>query len=236
MHANYSRVFAATSLWTAFFLGVVAAACTLGRIDPSATDYHSLYVAPWCNAYCAMVGLFTCCLCAFLAAVFLLGETSDLQLQAFFRRRVLGSALGAVGCGGLVLLLAQPHAQARAAQFFTNHGSQLAFASASLLWLPLYAAVRGRPAIVASRLLAAAQVGLVLVGWFAVQFPVVIAQAAGPDQQLTVFNTAAPPATQRAMLLALGVGCWLIFPSLAYLLKVFKWDTLPKAPPPGAAA
>lgn len=70
-----------------------------------------------------------------------------------------------------------------------------------------------------ARVLAAAQVGLILLGWFRVQFPVILTTATGP---VTLYNAAAPEATLRVLFYALLAGAALIFPALIYLLWVFK--------------
>jgi cytochrome d ubiquinol oxidase subunit II len=67
-----------------------------------------------------------------------------------------------------------------------------------------------------ARVAAAAQVGLIVAGWAASQYPYLVV----PD--LTLQGTAASVATQRALLVALAVGAALILPSLFFLLRVFQ--------------
>jgi cytochrome d ubiquinol oxidase subunit II len=67
-----------------------------------------------------------------------------------------------------------------------------------------------------ARVAAAAQVGLIVAGWAASQYPFLVV----PD--LTLQGAAAPEATQRALLVALAVGGALILPSLVFLLRVFQ--------------
>ena len=67
-----------------------------------------------------------------------------------------------------------------------------------------------------ARLLAAAQVALVVLGWGASQYPFVVV----PD--LTLAAASAPRATQTLLLATLGAGALVLFPSLRLLFRVFK--------------
>jgi cytochrome d ubiquinol oxidase subunit II len=64
------------------------------------------------------------------------------------------------------------------------------------------------------------QVTAVVVGWFAIQYPIMINIKNGAH--LTFFNTAAPEATLYHLLIALLVGLLLIIPGFVYLFRVFK--------------
>jgi len=67
-----------------------------------------------------------------------------------------------------------------------------------------------------ARLLAVAEAVLILWGWALAQYPFLVA----PD--LTVDSAAAPPAVLAALLAAVLAGAVVLFPSLAYLYRVFK--------------
>jgi cytochrome d ubiquinol oxidase subunit II len=62
-------------------------------------------------------------------------------------------------------------------------------------------------------------VALVLVGWFRLQFPVIINSRTDP---LTIYTSAAPETTLRYLLYALIGGSLVVFPALFYLLRTFK--------------
>ena len=89
---------------------------------------------------------------------------------------------------------------------------------ATVILAPLWFAVR-RDRVQMARGLAAAQVALILIGWFRLQYPVIVNASTAP---LTIYNAAAPEATLRYLLYALIAGALIIFPALAYLLKIFK--------------
>ena len=91
---------------------------------------------------------------------------------------------------------------------------------ATVILIPLWMAVR-RNAVQAARAFVAAQVALVLIGWFRLHFPMIISSKLDP---LTIYNAAAPDPTLRYLLYALIGGSVIIFPALAYLLIVFKFS------------
>jgi cytochrome bd ubiquinol oxidase subunit II len=59
-------------------------------------------------------------------------------------------------------------------------------------------------------------VSIILIGWGLAQFPHLVA----PD--VTIQNAAAPEPTLKLLLLALGAGVVVLFPSLLYLFQIFK--------------
>ena len=93
MHANEAAAGIAphcrgclSSLWTAFWLGIIAASLNRGTIDPTAREIWTAYFAPWWGAYPVTVGLFVVCIYAFLASIYLVGETDEPELQRRFIR------------------------------------------------------------------------------------------------------------------------------------------------------
>lgn len=73
----YTQIFYYASLLTPFFLGLIAAATVSQSINPDANNFLDLYVFSWLNWFGVAVGLFTISLCAYLASIFSLRETSD---------------------------------------------------------------------------------------------------------------------------------------------------------------
>jgi cytochrome d ubiquinol oxidase subunit II len=69
-----------------------------------------------------------------------------------------------------------------------------------------------------ARIAAVAQVTFILLGWGLAQFPHLVT----PD--VTIQNAAAPEATLKLLLLALGAGTVVLLPSLFYLLHIFKGE------------
>jgi cytochrome d ubiquinol oxidase subunit II len=168
--------------------------------------------------FCFAVGVFTGVLFAFLAAVYLVGETQDPDIKRIFARRALILNVLAVVVGIAVFITAELEGLPLARLFFGSKVSLGAMMVATALLAPLWIAIR-RDAVQAARLLVAAQVGVVLIGWYRLQYPVVVNS---PAQPLTIYAAAAPEPTLRYLLYALAVGALVIFPALIYLLKIFK--------------
>jgi len=72
------------------------------------------------------------------------------------------------------------------------------------------------------RIIAAFQTVMIVAGWFAIQFPVVVNKKNEPD--LTIQNSSAPDETQFYLLIALIVGVLIVFPAMGYLYKTFKFN------------
>jgi cytochrome d ubiquinol oxidase subunit II len=210
----YTWAFMLASVLTPFMLGTIAGALLLGRAPPLGGGFVESYIDPWCNLFSFSVGLLTCVLFAFLAAVYLIGEAPDADLAELFSRRARAMNVAAVLSGALVFACATEDGLDLARRFVSTPVSLGCMALATVILIPLWRCLHRRLAV-PSRVLAAGQVTLVLGGWLKLQFPVFFGS-------LTVFNTVAPEATLRGLNGALIVGSALIFPSLFYLLRVFK--------------
>lgn len=222
---TYTRIFAYSSLWTAFFLGVCSGVFMIGHLDPNAVDFFDLFIGPWLNAFCMSLGLFTVGLFMLLASVFLVGEAEDQELKAIFRRKARNALILVVVSGGLVFLSGETVDISLFDLFVSHPLSIVCFALATLLLPPFYLALQRSQRTLWVRLLGVVIMVLVMLGWFAVQYPWAI-RYAPPHGDLSFYAAAAPEATLKALLAALIVGSLLIFPALFYLMKVFKWQTL----------
>ncbi|EMR02337.1 cytochrome d ubiquinol oxidase subunit II [Cesiribacter andamanensis] len=217
----YTLVFRVSSLFTPLFLGMVAGGMLLGRIPAQleGNSYYSLFIAPWFNLFCLAVGVFTTCLFAFLAAVYLIGEARESGEQKRFVRAARWANLALVLSGALVFGAAAAEGLPLLATFLGSAGALLALGLATLslplLWLALL-----RQWVILSRLLAGLQTLLVLGAWFWTEYPVALRYTNG--MALTLFEAAAPQATLQQLGLALLVGSALILPSLYFLLRTFK--------------
>lgn len=225
----YSSIFKFSSLIAPFFLGVITGALILGRIDPEATSFYDAFIASWFNSFCMVLGLFTCCLFSFLAAVYLIGEAEDPEIRERFLRNARNANIATVVSGGLVFVVAEMSGLPLTGLFLASGGAIIAVVLATLslplLWWSLL-----KRQVVFPRLLAGFQTLMILGAWFWVQYPVLLRYANG--EYLGIFNTAAPEATLRQLGLALLTGSLLILPALFYLLKTFKVklpDIKPKA-------
>ena len=216
----YTAVFRVSSLLTPLFLGMVAGGMLLGRMPAALSGtYYSLFIAPWFNFFCFAVGIFTTCLFAFLAAVYLIGEAENDDERGAFVRAARYTNIALVVAGALVFFSAVQEGLPLVEMFLSSTAAIVALVLATLS-LPLLWRALVRKEVVLSRLLAGFQTLLVVGAWFWVEYPVALRYSNGGA--LSLFEAAAPPATQRQLALALIIGSLLILPSLYYLMRTFK--------------
>ena len=213
---RWGRVFAIASAGTPVLLGLCVGALAAGALPvPGRAGFHATFVAPWLTPFGLGVGILTLALFAFLAAVYLTVEARDEDLREDFRRRALraAAAVFVAAFGTLALALLGAPLMGRGLT--------------SARWAPALHAATGAAAVAAiwalwrrryrlARVAAAAQVSLILWGWALAQYPYLIP----PD--LTIRAAAAPRITLISVLWALAAGALVLFPSLIYLLRVFK--------------
>lgn len=218
----YNMIFMISSFITPFMLGIIAGAIFLGRPVSVSSSFHEAFIAPWLNLFSLSVGLFACIIFAFLASTYMLGESTDELLRESFSRkaRILVSAVFLMG--GLIFLYSQLAGLSLAERFMKDQVSVFCFAAAIITAIPLWLSLKTHK-ILTSRLLAGSFVSLILLGCFKLQYPIILMDGGllyhGP---LTIYNSAAPELTLQYLLYALLAGSVLMFPSLGFLLKLFK--------------
>ena len=217
----YTFFFVWSSLWTPFCLGAVTGALVPGGIDPAATGYLDGYVRPWLRPFPLALGAFTACLFAFLAAVYLIGESPEGPVRKRFARRAAVASAVAVAAGALVFAAAERDGVGLAGRFAANRWAAGGMLAATFLLPGLWYCL-ARQRVWPARVLAAAQISLILGAWFTVQFPVLVKLKGG--KELTFFNAHAPAVVLEHLGWALLLGSALILPALLWLLKVFKAD------------
>ena len=216
----YSFFFKASGIMVPFTLGVLAGGLLLGRGGNG--GFASSYLDPWLNLFCFSVGVFTSVLFAFLASVYLVDETLDEKLRRLFSARARAFNMAAVVAGLAVFASAQWDGFPLATRFAAQPLSMACIVLATLILAPLWWTLRVKR-VYWARALAALQVVFVLLGWFSLQYPVLLTIPGVGS--LTLANAAAPEATLKYLLYALVPGCLLIFPSLFYLFRVFKSES-----------
>lgn len=214
----YTVLFAVSSLWTAVWLGIIVASLNRGIIDPQARDPWTAYVAPWWGLYPLAVGVFVPCIFGFLACIYLVHETADEALVRRFRQRAAVFNCAVIAAGGLVFAASMGERESLPTTFFRNPWTLGVMGVATLLFVALWFLVTHRR-VWLSRVVAAGQVGLILLGWWLLYAPNAMITVKGP---LGFHEMAAPDATLRQLVIALVVGSFFIFPSLIFLLRVFK--------------
>ncbi len=211
-------VFAIASLITPLLLGTTVGAIASGALgEPGGRGggFYQIYVAPWLTPFALSVGVFALIAFAFLAAVYLTLEVRERELQEDFRSRALGAGVALFFAALAALLLSHRWApRVREALIFAPWAVPLHLLTAATALTALAALWRRRWRV--ARVAAATQVSLILWGWALAQYPYVLP----PD--LAVEAAAAPAVTLRLVLAALALGALVLFPSLYYLLRIFK--------------
>jgi cytochrome d ubiquinol oxidase subunit II len=218
LHAQWERLFALASLLTPFWLGIVLGTIASG-LSAASDGFVATFVNPWLHVFPVLVGLLTVTLVSYLAAVYLAVEAEDDGLREDFRWRAIAAGLAVSVLDETVLLAARRGAPlAWDALTGTAWGAvvQFATAAAGLAALVFLWQRRFRWA----RLCAAGQVTVTLWAWAYAQFPYIV------PPSLTIYSAAAPAPTLQWLLFALGAGAVVLFPSLWYLLRVFKQQAL----------
>lgn len=220
---RWGNVFAYASVLTPILLGVIVGTITSGEIraDPD-QNFRVLtgFFGPWLKPFPFVVGFFTLALFAFLAAAYLIRETSGALLQEDFRKRALVSQTAVVILAVLAAASARSGSHPEfATRLLRSTGGWFFFAAACLLVVLATFALYTRR-YRGARVLAAGQVAVIVAGWGVAHQPNLIA----PD--VTITNAAAPLITHELLILVLAIGALTLFPSLYGLYRIFKREPI----------
>lgn len=220
-HSIYTFLFKVFSVFTPFFLGVTLGAVISGGISTDLSlSFFELFIAPWLNLFSLTLGIFIVLLFAYLASVYLAGEKGEKNDDLVFIRYSKRLLAAIVISGFTVFLVAEFEGLHLFREFSRSWISLTSGVFATFLIPTIFWALNKRKKNL-SRLAAGAQTTAVIVGWFGIQFPVLVDLKNLPP--LTVYNTVAPEKTLQMMILALIVGLAFVIPLLLYLFKVFKF-------------
>lgn len=216
---SYTAVFRTASLLTPLSLGLIVAATATDSIPSDAHgDFYAQFIAPWNTLFGWATGAFICALFAFEGAALLAAEhvRDDAPLPYLRSARLAHFVM--IGLGAVVFAIAYLERLEWVEKMLGSPFALMAMGFATLLiFVVAYAFHSGRPWVL--RLAMGAQACCVLVGFFAAQFPVLL-RTAGHDY--TYRDLAAPEATVRGLLWAVGIGLLIIVPLLTYLIAVYK--------------
>jgi cytochrome bd ubiquinol oxidase subunit II len=216
MPVDWGRVFAIASAVTPVWLGVSLGALASGAVPRAGkTDVYAVFVAPWLTLFCFSLGALTLALFALLAAVYLTVEARERALQEDFRSRALAAQLVVLVAAVVTLGLALWSAPLVARDLTGSPWALPLYVAFSLSAAGTTAALWQRRYRLA-RVAAASQVSVILWGWALAQYPYLV------PPTLTIPDAAAPDITLTLVLWALAGGAVVLFPSLAYLFRIFK--------------
>jgi cytochrome bd ubiquinol oxidase subunit II len=205
--------FALSSVVVPFCFGATIGGIASGRVPVG--NQAGDTITSWLNATSVLIGVLAVATGAYLAAVFLAGDSVRAglpDLARAFRARALGTAVvtGAIAFVGLFVI------RSDARDLFdglTSGGGLVAVLASAvaggatlwLVWTERYGLARAT---------SAAAVGAVTVGWVLAQSPYVL------PPQLTLDQAAASDATLASLLIGVAVGALVLVPSLWYLYRL----------------
>jgi cytochrome d ubiquinol oxidase subunit II len=212
----WGTVFGAVSVLTPLLLGACFGAMTAGNahLDASGTgSVVPLYPVAWLSPYCIGCGCLALSAFAYLAAVYLVAECTG-RLREDFRRRAIFAGTTTAALAAIVLALARRQAPWFFAQLMSARSLPIMFLGMVAFIASALAVFRRRYRW--SRIFAAGEIVLLLLGWGVAQMPYMVY----PD--ITLAKAAAPAATLRFLLASLPFGMALLLPSGYLLFRVFK--------------
>jgi cytochrome d ubiquinol oxidase subunit II len=221
-HKYFTLLFRISSFLTPLFLGIVLGAMILGRITFDLSEvFYKVFIYPWLNMFCISVGIFSSCLFAYISAIFLVGETSIDKERKMYVRIAKRFMVITILTGLIVFITAATEGHDLVKEFLQSTVSIITLLLATILCpFIVHFLNKQKNKTLYLRIGVGLQVTLILIGWLYIQFPVLIKLQSG--RHLTVFNTSAPEATLKQLLIALIVGLVLVVPGFIYLFKVFK--------------
>lgn len=214
----YTTIFTISSLVTPFFLGIIAASTVSGTIDPNAQDFLTAYVWSWWNLFGISVGIFTICISAYLASIYIIGETNDKYEVNYFVKNAVKYMVVLLASGLLVFIAAYIDEVPLLEWIFGKPAGQIVIALATISVGILIYALKKRNVLL-MRICAAFQVLMILVAATYRHYPDVVLLKDG--SVLSLLEHAGAEKTVSALALALLLGSIFILPFLGYLLYSF---------------
>ena len=223
MQKVYNKIFVYSSFITPLFLGIIAGSAVSGKIDVSAKRFIDAYIFSWLNWFSIATGLFTVAICGFLAAIFIIGETTDVLERTRFIRKAKHMTIAAFIAGTLVFVAGYFEGVPIFRWIFGNPIG-LAAISAALIslviqWIFLY---KGNTNTL--RILAGFQVTMILLAVTVRHYPNIVLLKNG--KSLSLLEHAGHEQTIFYLGAALLTGSIFILPALYYLLYSFHRKTI----------
>lgn len=219
MQKVYTPIFLISSLVTPFFLGVIAASVVSGKIDLQAKDFLSAYVYSWLNWFSLAVGLFTVTICAYLATIFIIGESDDEEARQFFTKKARVMVFIVMGAGALVFIASIDEGIPLLLWIVTDLYSVIAIILASISLVVMFKQLKKNNPVIL-RLLAGFQVTMILFAATYTHFPNIILVKGGKN--LSLLSPDLENKAIEGLGYALLIGSLFILPALIYLIYSFQ--------------
>ena len=219
MQKVYNKIFRYSSFITPFFLGIIAASAVSGTINPRADNFFDAYIFSWFHFFSVAVGLFTVCICGYLAAIFLIGENEGDEERKRYTIKARSMNLAAIISGGLVFAASAWDHIPLSKWLFGNLVGVCAVGAALLSQILQWHLIRrGKKIII--RLLAGFQVTMILLATSFFHYPRIILLSGG--EYLSLKEDRGQDKAIDTLGLALLIGSVFILPALFYLIYSFQ--------------
>ncbi|MBC3759774.1 cytochrome d ubiquinol oxidase subunit II [Hyunsoonleella sp. SJ7] len=220
-HVLYDWMFRVSSFVTPFFLGMTFGATVSGKInitnDYSDLSFFDIFVASWLNGFSVLVGLFFASLCAFLAAVLLIGEAEAAERKRYVRKAQIANVV-VITMGFLVLSSGFINDITFVTGFVNNPYAVGLVALSAILILPLTRSIKNAKKV-KSRTLAGMQVVLILLAALGSHYPNLLMTS---GSEISILDTATTDSVINVLGISLIIGGAIILPGLFHLFKSFK--------------
>ncbi len=217
----YNWMFKISSLLTPIFLGIAFGALLSEEIIVTDTlaefTFKELYIDSWLNIFSILTGLFFASLCAFMAAVLLIGEADKTALK-IYRKKAATATVVVVLIGFITFMYGYSQGLSFVLGFIENPYAISALGISALLLIPLWRSIQQKRKV-RSRIYAGLQVFLILFAALISQYPLVLFTS---NESISLLANTAPESTIQVLGISLIIGGLLILPGLFHLLKSFK--------------
>jgi cytochrome bd ubiquinol oxidase subunit II len=219
MQIVYNKIFRYSSFITPFFLGIIAASAVSGTINPDARNFFDAYIFSWLHYFSVAVGLFTVCICGYLAAIFLIGETETDEERKRYMIKARSMNAAAIVSGALVFVAAAVDHIPLSKWLFGNAvGITVILAALFSLVLQWRLIRKGKRKII--RVLAGFQIAMILVATTFFHYPRIILLSG--ERYLSLMEHHGDDKAIESLGLALLIGSLFILPALFYLIYSFQ--------------
>jgi cytochrome bd ubiquinol oxidase subunit II len=219
MQMVYNKIFRYSSFITPFFLGIIAASAVSGTINPDAQHFADAYIFSWLHYFSLAVGLFTVCICGYLAAIFLIGETETADERRRYIIKARSMNVAAIISGALVFGAAAIDHVPLSKWLFGN-AVGISAITAALFSLILQWRLIGQGKRIIIRFLAGFQVTMILVATTFFHYPRIILLSG--ERYLSLMEHHGDDRAIESLGLALLIGSLFILPALFYLIYSFQ--------------